>query len=59
VREYFAPAAHAAGRHPDAVQQFLRDEAEAGRPVQGNRRRAALSACIGWLMREGHVPGLK
>jgi integrase len=41
------------------VQQFLRDEAEAGRPVQGNRRRAALSACIGWLIREGHVDGLK
>jgi integrase len=43
---------------PDNVQQFLRDEAEAGRPVVGNRRRAALSACFGWLLREGHVPGL-
>jgi integrase len=59
VREFFAPPRTPLDVTADGVQQFLRDEAEAGRPVQGNRRRAALSACIGWLMREGHVPGLK
>ena len=60
VREYFAPPRTPLDVTPDAVQQFLRDEAEAGRPVQGNRRRAALSACFGWLLRhpEKLVPGL-
>lgn len=60
VREYFAPPRTPYDVTPDAVQQFLRDEAEAGRPVQGNRRRAALSACFGWLLRHPDklVPGL-
>jgi hypothetical protein len=56
VREYWAPPRTPLDVTPDSVQQFLRDEAEAGRPVQGNRRRAALSACIGWLLREGSCP---
>lgn len=60
VREYFAPPRTPYDVTPDAVQQFLRDEAEAGRPVQGNRRRAALSSCFGWLLRHPDklVPGL-
>lgn len=61
VREYFAAPRTPYDVTPDAVQQFLRDEAEAGRPVQGNRRRAALSACFGWMLRHPDklVPGLK
>lgn len=59
VREYWAPPRTPLDVTTDQVQQFLRDEAEAGRPTQGNRRRAALSACFGWLLREGHVAGLK
>lgn len=59
IREYWAPPRTPLDVTPDSMQQFLRDEAEAGRPTQGNRRRAALSSCMGWLLREGHVPGLK
>lgn len=61
LREYWAPPRTPLDVTPDGVQQFLRDEAEAGRPVQGNRRRAALSACISWLLRhpEKPVPGLQ
>lgn len=58
LREYFAPPRTPLDVTPQAVKQYLRDEAEAGRPTQGNRRRAALSACISWLIREGKVDGL-
>lgn len=42
------------------VQDFLTDCAEAGRPTRGNRDKAALSACFGWLLRThaDEIPGL-
>lgn len=40
------------------VQDFLATMADAGRPVPGNRDRACLSACFGWLLRTAQVPGL-
>lgn len=43
---------------PDMVQDFLTDSAEIGSAVQGNRHRACLSACFGWLLRSRHAPGL-
>jgi integrase len=60
LREFWAPPRTPLDVTPDGVQQFLREEAEAGRPVQGNRRRAALSACISWLLRhpDKPVPGM-
>jgi integrase len=60
IREFFAPPRTPLDVTPDAVQQFLRDSAELGRAVQGNRQRAALSACFGWLLRhpDRPVPGL-
>jgi integrase len=56
VREYWAPPRTPLDVTPDQVQQFLRDEAEAGRAVVGNRRRAALSACFGWILRHEERP---
>lgn len=59
IRECWEPPRTPLEVTTDGVQAFLRAQAEAGRPVQANRHRAALSACMGWLIREGHVPGLK
>jgi integrase len=56
VREYFAPPRTPLDVTPGGVQEYLRAEAEAGRPVQGNRRRAALSACISWILRHPERP---
>jgi integrase len=58
LRLYFAAPMTPLDVTPDVVQQFLRDSAEAGRPVQGNRDRACLSSCFGWLLRENAVDGL-
>jgi integrase len=60
VRDYFAPPRTPLDVTPDAVQQYLRDWARAGSPTQGNRHRAALSSCFGWLLRnpDKPVPGL-
>jgi integrase len=58
LRVFFAAPMTPLDVTPDVVQQFLRDSAEAGRPVQGNRDRACLSSCFGWLLRERAVEGL-
>jgi integrase len=44
---------------PGDIQAFLRDSARAGRAVRGNREKAALSSCFGWLLREKKVDGLR
>lgn len=59
VRAFWGPPRTPLDVTPDSVQTFLRDQAELGRAVQGNRQRAALSSCMGWLIREGEVPGLQ
>ncbi len=41
------------------VQDFLTTNAEIGRPTPSNRERACLSACFGWLLCTGKVPGLQ
>ncbi|MGA0572827.1 hypothetical protein ACO2Q9_19095 [Variovorax sp. VNK109] len=41
------------------VQKFLDINAQAGRTRRANIERATLSACFGWLLRTGSVPGLQ
>lgn len=59
LRVYFAPPLTPLDLDPDMVQDFLDTNAELGRPVPANREKAALSSCMGWLIRKGKVPGLK
>lgn len=59
LREFFAPPARPSDITPDMVQDFITTNAELGRPVPANRERSALSACFGWLLRTGKVPGLQ
>jgi len=59
LRAFFAPPMTPVDLQPEMVQQFLETNAELGRPVPGNREKACLSSCIGWLIRNGKVPGLK
>lgn len=58
LRTFFAPPLTPLELTPDLVQDFLEVCAEAGSATQGNRYRACLSACISWLLRKKHVPGL-
>jgi len=59
LRLFFAPPLTPLDLDPDMVQDYLETNAELGRPVPGNREKAALSSCMSWLIRKGHVPGLK
>lgn len=55
---YFAPPIRPQDVTPDMVQDFLELNAAAGRATQGNRAKAALSACFSWMLRKGKAPGL-
>jgi integrase len=59
LRAFFAPPITPTDVDPEMVQTFLDDNAALGRPTQANREKAALSSCLGWLIRKGKVPGLK
>lgn len=59
LRLFFAPPARPADITPAMVQDFVTTNAELGRPTPANRERACLSACFGWLMRTGKIPGLQ
>lgn len=58
LRVYFPPPLAPQQVTPAMVQNFLATMAELGRPTPANRERACLSACFGWLLRTGKVPGL-
>lgn len=60
LRVYFARPMQPTDVSGQVVQQFLQDCAEAERGTRGNRDRAALSSCFGWLLREhaDEIPGL-
>jgi integrase len=58
LRVFFAPPLNPLDVTPDQVQDFLTANAEAERAVRGNRDKAALSSCFGWLLRTKKVPGL-
>jgi integrase len=58
LRVFFASPRTPQDVTPAMVQNFLETMAELGRPVPANRERACLSACFGWLLRTGQIPGL-
>ena len=58
LRVFFAPPLAPLDLTPDMVQDFLLANAEAGRATRGNRDKAALSSCFGWMLRNKKVPGL-
>jgi integrase len=58
LKLYFAPPMLPGDIEPKHVQIYLDIGHEAGRPVRANREKAALSSCISWLIREGHVDDL-
>jgi hypothetical protein len=58
LKIYFAAPMSPIDIEPIHVQEYLEICAKAGRPVRGNRERAALSACISWLIRTRKVEGL-
>lgn len=58
LRVFFEPPMTPLDVTPAMVQDFLETNAELGRPVPANREKAALSSCLGWLIRTGKVPGL-
>lgn len=59
LRAFFAPPITPSDVTPAMVQDFVTTGAELGRPTPANRERAALSACMSWLLRTGKVPGLQ
>lgn len=59
LRIFFAAPITPIDVDPEMVQDYLETMAELGRPVPGNREKAALSSCMSWLIRKGKVPGLK
>lgn len=59
LRVFFAPPLTPLDITPAMVQDFLTTMQELGRPTPANRERACLSACFGWLLRTGKVPGLQ
>ena len=59
LRVFFAPPMTPLDLTPEFVQEYLALGAQLGRPVPANREKAALSSCMGWLIRTGKVPGLK
>lgn len=61
LRVYFAPPMTPMDVRGKTVQEFLADCAEADRATRGNRDRACLSACFGWLLRthSDEIPGLE
>jgi integrase len=59
LRAFFAPPLTPLDLTPEMVQDYLDTNAELGRPVPGTREKAALSSCMGWLIRTGKVAGLK
>lgn len=58
LARYFKPPLTPTELTPDMVQDFLDDNAAVGRLTRGNRDKAALSACVSWLIRKGKVKGL-
>ena len=58
LKVYFAPPMSPREIEPRHVQEYLSIGEAEGRPVRANREKAALSSCMSWLIRSGHVDGL-
>ncbi len=58
LRLFFAAPITPLDLDPAMVQDFLATNAALGRPVPGNREKAALSSAVSWLIRTRKVPGL-
>lgn len=58
LRTFFEPPMTPIDVEPADITEYLALGLKNGRPVRANREKACFSAFMGWLVREGKVPGL-